>query len=167
MSVYGDPIDTDPHKALLDEVARTVGHVEWMRALISEFGDKHEKKDEEAANALVQWTPALGMAPSAWLGIYQEERKHLVRVAKACIDAGVSEKQVQIVQEQARQLAMILKAFIMSHDLAMTPQQRIVAPKVVRALMEKSDAELAAIDTASTILDTTKVASVVEEVPED
>lgn len=151
MATYGEPLDIDPQEALLLEVQRTAGHVEWMRQLISDFGEQFERDRQEetgakggAANALAQYSPALGMTPSVWLAIYQEERKHLVRVSEAAIRAGVAERRVKIVEEQARQLAMFIKAFMMNERIGMTPAQRIAAMPVIRELIQASPMDLEA-----------------------
>lgn len=155
MATYGDPIDIDPQEALLQEVQRTAGHVEWMRSLIAEFGEAaiDEETGEGSERALAQWTPALGMAPSVWLQIYQEERKHLINAAKAAIAAGVSERKVRIVEEQAKQLALMFKAFMMSDAIGMTPAQRIAAPRVIRELIQSSPMELEARTQAFNVLE--------------
>lgn len=155
MSTYGDPIDVDPQEALLLEVQRTAGHVEWMRQLIAEFGEAFNKDDSESGGerALAQFSPALGMTPSVWLQIYHEERKHLVNAAKAAISAGVAERKVRIVEEQARQLAMVFKAFMMHEGLGMTPKQRVAAPAIFRELIMASPMEIEAMSTATNILD--------------
>ncbi len=44
-----------------------------------------------------------------WVELYQAERSHLVRVAKACVDAGVAERQVRLAEEKGRQLASVLQ----------------------------------------------------------
>lgn len=164
VSTYGDPIDIDPQEALLLEVQRTAGHVEWMRQLISEFGEQFEKDEKSNTRALTQYSPALGMTPSVWLQIYHEERKHLVNVAKSAIAAGVAERKVRIVEEQARQLAMMFKAFMMDERLNMTPAQRLVAPNIIRELVKAAPMEIEARASAVSILDEDVVdAEVIEE----
>lgn len=135
--VYGTPQDIDPHTALLQEVQRTAGHVEWLRQLITEIG---EEDPNNRNHALSQWTP-LGIQPSVWISLYQEERKHLVKVSTAAINAGVAERHVQIAQDQARMLAMVIKAFLLDPRMEFTPRQRLAAPEVVRQLLQRIPSE--------------------------
>lgn len=159
MSTYGDPVDIDPQEALLLEVQRTAGHVEWMRQLINSFGEAAESREEPGGseNALAQWSPTLGLAPSVWLQIYQEERKHLVRASQAAISAGVSERRVRVMEEQARQMAMIFKAFLMHNEMNFTPAQRLVAPKIIRELIQTDALELEARTTAGNMFEGVEV----------
>lgn len=156
MSTYGDPLDITPQEALLAEVQRTAGHVAWMRELIAEFGDKasdNEDGDGTGSSALAQWSPALGLAPSVWLQIYTDERKHLVRASEAAIRAGVSERAVKVKEEEARMLAMIFKAFLMNDEMGFTPAQRIAAPNIIRTLMSTDALSLEAQTSAGRIFD--------------
>lgn len=60
--------------ALLEEVHRTAGHVEWLGL-------------EVAAQP-----PTALEAGSVWVELYQDERAHLVRLAKVAIECGVAER---------------------------------------------------------------------------
>lgn len=129
--IYGEDIDIGPHEALLQEVHRTAGAVEWLRQKI---------RDLEDDEFLVQKTMNLGMQPSAWLALYQSERSHLVKVSKAAIDAGVAERHVRIAEEQAKLIAMAMNMLINDPMLELTPRQRVLAPKIVRkSLLAVSD----------------------------
>lgn len=134
MGVYGSPLDIDPHTALLMEVQRTAGHVEWLRQLVNDIHEAQQGEAKKIDISLVQYTP-MGIQPSVWIQMYQEERKHLIRVCEAAIKAGVAEKTVQIAQEQAQMLAMVLKGFLLDNRMDFTPQQRILAPTVIRELI--------------------------------
>lgn len=143
MGVYGDPIDIDPHTALLMEVQRTAGHVEWLRQLVDDIHNQAQGqgKDNHYDLALVQYTP-LGIQPSVWIQMYTEERKHLVRVCEAAIKAGVAERTVQIAQDQAKMLAMVLKSFLLDNRMQFTPQQRVLAPTIIRELIQQGPAPM-------------------------
>jgi hypothetical protein len=137
MGVYGDPIDIDPHTALMMEVQRTAGHVEWLRQLVN---DIHEASaDKKIDVALVQYTP-LGIQPSVWIQMYNDERRHLIRVCEAAIKAGVAERTVQIAQDQAKMLALVLKSFLLDNRMDFTPAQRILAPTIIRELINSGAA---------------------------
>lgn len=130
--VYGDPMQIDPDQALLMEVHRTAGHVEWLRQRIQEIG---EVKGDAV---LMQYTDAFGMGASVWVDMYQKERQHLVRVAKAAIDAGVAVRQVEIAEQQARIMAMVMISFIEDPDLGLDYMQKLSARKLMRKHLENS-----------------------------
>jgi len=130
--VYGDPQIIDPDTALLMEVHRTAGHVEWLRQRIQEIGE--HKGDA----VLMQYTDAFGMAASVWVDMYQKERQHLVRVAKAAIDAGVAVRQVEIAEQQARMMAMVMIGFIEDQALGLDYRQKLSARKLMRKHLENA-----------------------------
>lgn len=120
VAVLGLPTDVDPHIALLDEVHRTAGHVSWLG----------EKIREDGESALVQTVYTKGgthEAPSVWVELYQQERAHLVKVAKAAIDAGVEERRVRLAEEQGRALVDVLRAIFDDPELGLTTEQREAA----------------------------------------
>jgi len=71
-----------------------------------------------------------------WLYLYREERGHLARVAKMCIDAGVASRLVSIAEDQGRILAQSIRAVLTALNL--TPEQHrlvpIVVPPILRAV---------------------------------
>ena len=124
-STFGDAVDIGPHEALLEEVQRTAGHVYWL-------GDKVKSLETDG---LTQYTAKDGIKPSEWIAMYQEERKMLVAVCNTAIRAGIAERQVRIVEEQGKIMAMAFMRLINSEALALNPEQRLVAPSLVRALL--------------------------------
>lgn len=120
---YGLPVEVDPHTALLGELYRTQGHVEWLRVRVAEI----------ETDAMVG--PVGGgqggypsYEPSVWIRMYQQERTHLSKVAKSCIDAGIAERQVKIVEQQAQLFAGALQSILTQLGVADHPD----APRIVR-----------------------------------
>lgn len=71
-----------------------------------------------------------------WLYLYREERGHLARVSKMCIDAGVANRIVTLAEDQGRILASALRVVLQALDLspaqsALVPQ---IVPRVLRAV---------------------------------
>jgi hypothetical protein len=120
--MFGADRTIDPQLALLEEVQRTAGHVDYLRDLIQQFDDKTK---------LTQFTEA-GIEPAVWVRMYQDERNHLVKVCEAAIKCGVAERQVRIAEEQGRLMAMVLMAFIHDPDLNLDSKQMSFAPKLIR-----------------------------------
>lgn len=99
-------------------------------------------QDPEAADlpALTQVHPKSGFSSFTdareWLFLYREERAHLARVSKMCIDAGVAQRLVTIAEDQGRILASAIRAVLTALNLsteqaALVPQ---VVPPILRAV---------------------------------
>jgi hypothetical protein len=126
VELYGLPVDIDPHESLAREVRRTAGHVEWLGSFIQDLGSPEKLKQ----------VTEMGVQPSVWISMYQAERKHLVDVNKAAIAAGVSERKMQLQEEQGRLIAMAFQIFIRDEMMAFTPTQMVEAPKALRRALE-------------------------------
>lgn len=111
---YGLPREIDPAAALLEEVHRTAGHVAWLAAKIRELDDDDltwgVTQETEKTATLVPGTDTKSAArPSVWLELYHRERKHLVRVSKAAMDAGISERLVRLAEQQGTMLVDVIR----------------------------------------------------------
>lgn len=100
---YGLPRDIDPHSALLEELHRTAGHVSWLAALVAEL---------EATELKQLDTTGMFERASVWLEIYERERTHYARVAKAAIDAGIEERRVRLAEAHGEQLGQVIRAIL-------------------------------------------------------
>lgn len=98
---FGLPREIDPQTALLEEVHRTAGHVAYLGQVVADL-----EHDELTHDSIV------GKSPSVWLGMYERERAHLVKVAATCISAGIAERQVRLAEEQGKQLAGVLRGVL-------------------------------------------------------
>lgn len=101
VATFGLPREVDPQQALLEEVHRTAGHVAWLGQKIGEFATDSELKQLDMSERFEK--------PSVWVEMYERERIHLVRVSKACVDAGVAERQVRLAEAQGQMLASVLR----------------------------------------------------------
>ena len=129
MVFYGKPVDINPIDALLDEVRTTAGHKAWLAAEIARVKEDLVSK-EGKPNGL---SPEL----EGIMRLYAWERDHLVKTAKACLDAGVNERLVQIAQAQGEKLADAVDAILAQLNLT-TAQQALVprvVPNVLRGLV--------------------------------
>lgn len=123
MAQLGEPIDIDPHTALLQEVKRTAGHVEWLGQKVRALGD----------NELIETGPA-GKVPQIWIRWYQDERDRLARVAAMAVKAGVQERHVKVAEEQGRMLAVAIRLIL--QGLGLTAEQERRAPELVRSVLQ-------------------------------
>ncbi len=111
VQTFGVPRDVDPEVALLEEIHRTAGHVEWLGQKVAGLSDGEVES-------------------TVWHDIYRQERGHLARVSKAAIDAGLAERRVRVAEEQGRLLAGAIKGIL--SDLQLSPLQQDMARIVVR-----------------------------------
>lgn len=100
VATFGLPREIDPQAALLEEVYRTAGHVDYLGRVVAEL-EQEELKQLDAGERFEK--------PAVWVEMYQAERKHLVRVAATCISVGIAERQVRLAEDQGRQLASVLR----------------------------------------------------------
>lgn len=118
--------DITPGIALLEEVRRSAGIVDWLNGVI---GSWETQTDEERRQLFMQLGEQ-GFQKSTWIKLYQDERKHLAQVAKMALDAGVAERQVRLAEEQGQLIAFVIRSVL--DDLKLTPEQRAVSAGVVR-----------------------------------
>lgn len=84
--------------------------------------------DRDQRTGLTSFTDA-----REWLYLYREERGHLARVAKMCIDAGVASRLVALAEDQGRILASAIRAVL--NALNLTPEQAALIPVVVPPIL--------------------------------
>jgi hypothetical protein len=123
VQTYGLPVEVDPHEALLDELHRTAGHVAWLGMKVQGLeddslhgpvgGGEHSHAREE---------------PHVWVRLYQEERVHLGRIAKTCIEVGIEERRVRLAERMGELFAAALGRILEQLGVADHPD----APTVVR-----------------------------------
>ena len=141
MVVLGLPVTgLDPFDALLEEIARTAGHVRWLQALLQGLkpeelvwgrtSKEHSVGDDPKGNYQVVKHEA---APSIWMDLYQKERAHLTNVCKVAIGAGIAERQVKLAEEQGEMIVKILKATLGDPRLGLSVEQQEAAKHVVGA----------------------------------
>lgn len=121
IAALGAPVEIDAEKALLQELWRTQGHVEWLREQIAELsqGDMIYLTDQ-------------GFKPRAFLDVYQKEREHLAKVSKWVMEAGIDERLTRLAEAQGEMLAEVIRRILGDDELALTPEQRRAAGPVVR-----------------------------------
>lgn len=121
VNTYGLPRDVDPHVALLEEVHRTAGHVAYLALIVSQL--QEDRLTQLGAYEVVK--------PSVWIDMYQSERKHLVAVTKAAIDAGIAERSVRIAEQQGALIADVFRKVLGDPELGITDEQRETMTHVV------------------------------------
>lgn len=139
VKTYGLPREVDPRDALLEEVHRTAGAVDWLRGQVEAlapdavtWGVTEEKKSTGKDGDSVTQVAAVNV----WVQLYQAERKHFVDVCQAAIRAGIEERHVKIAEQQGALLASAVRGIL--GDLGLTPDQAArvseVVPRHLRAM---------------------------------
>lgn len=132
---YGLPRNVDPHVALLEEIARTAGHVDWLANVVTTlnqadivWGIQSTEKGVGPKGPIDTTVHQAGI--NVWVDLYQRERRHLVDVCKAAISAGIAERQVQLAEAQGRLIADLLRQIIADPELALDAERQEVARRV-------------------------------------
>lgn len=131
---FGLPREIDPRDALLEEVYRTAGAVDWLWSQVQALlpDDVIWGKTEEVNKTAGEF-PGLDVTHAAavnlWVKLWQDERAHLVRVAKEAINAGIEERKVRLAEQQGTLLAGVIQRIL--GDLDLTPAQAARIPEVV------------------------------------
>lgn len=139
VETFGLPVEVDPHTALLEELHRTAGAVQWLGAIVADL-----KQDQVAWGIVRRKTGGedQGVTREArlnvWAAEWRAERKHLLEVAKTCIGVGIEERRVRLAEEAGRQLAGVIRAVLDRLDLT-DDQQRaalVIVPEEFRRLSD-------------------------------
>lgn len=110
---FGLPIKVDAHTALLEELHRTAGAVAWLGAAVADL-DRDEivwgRTREKVGGEDHGTTHAAGV--NVWVGLWQDERKHLVVISRECIKSGIEERRVRLAESAGQQLASVVRAVL-------------------------------------------------------
>lgn len=108
----GLSVEVQPHVALLEELWRAAGAVEFLGARVrdldlDELGrPKSLADDEDAAAGLGD---EMFVSPAVWVSLWQAERKTLRDAAAACLSAGVEERRVRVAEQTGTQLGAAIR----------------------------------------------------------
>lgn len=139
VEAFGLPREIDPHSALLEELHRTAGAVQWLGAVVADlkqrdvaWGMTRQKSGGEDHGTTFE------AKPDAFYELWLRERKQLLEVAKTCIGVGIEERRVRLAEDAGRQLAGLVRAVL--DRLELTDEQRalslLVVPEEFRRLGE-------------------------------
>lgn len=142
VETYGLSREIDPRDALMEEVWRTAGAVDWIQRKIQEldpdalvWGVTEFKEGTQDDKVLSVRTESATL--NAWVDLYQRERAHLVSVSKAAIGAGIEERKVRLAEQQGQMIGDAIRAIL--GDLNLDPtQQALVSTVVPNRLRELS-----------------------------
>jgi len=128
--IFGQPINITPEEAIMQELHRTAGIVNWLEGKLNQQSDNAQSDD-----GITAYHPKTGVKQSVWMDMYQNERDRLAQVAKTAASMGIAQRQIQIVEEQGRMLAAVITKLLNHPTLELTPKQRVHAPDIIRQLL--------------------------------
>lgn len=102
-----------PHEALLEEVYRCAGVVAWLDEVVQglEADDMVWGVTEEVSKSATEF-PGTDTKSTAvlnvWVQFWQAERRQLVVVSKAALEAGIDERRVRLAESQGALLAAVI-----------------------------------------------------------
>jgi hypothetical protein len=131
---FGLPREIDPKDALLEELYRTAGAIDWLHAQILDLDPEgitwgRTEETDKGSGEFTGTDITHAAAVNVWVQLWQKERDHLVAVSKAAIAAGIEERRVKLAEQQGALLAGVIKSVL--GDLELTPEQAARAPRVV------------------------------------
>lgn len=117
---YGLPRTVDPATAMLEEVYRSAGTVAFLGSIVAKLEQ----------DGLID-----GAAPSVWVRMFNDERKHLAQVSRSTVDAKIAERNVKVVEMLGGHLVVFARALTaaLGHDPD-DPQIREIVSQQFRAL---------------------------------
>lgn len=130
VKTYGLPVDIDPHAALEDELRRTYGAVLWLEGVIGDLDEEQVThliavNDPEPGRKLI----VIDERPNVYIELYQRERKHYVAVAQACINAGIDQRKMEMIEEAAAQIAGTIRGVLLELGTQITPEVAAIVRK--------------------------------------
>ncbi|WP_210651324.1 hypothetical protein [Nocardioides sp. SYSU D00065] len=132
---FGLPREVDPHTALLEELHRTAGAVQWLGAIVADlereaitWGRVKETHGTQLEKGTDNGTTNAA-AVNVWVRLWQEERDRLAKVAKTCVDVGIEERRVRLAESAGQQLAAVIRSVL--DRLELSDGQRSLALRVV------------------------------------
>jgi len=137
----GLPVDIDPAQALLDEIAMTYGHVQWLRVKVQALSSEdlvwgQTQTDKGIGPQGPVDTATEKAAPNVWYQMYMTEREHLVKVTTAALRAGIEERRIKMAEDQGNLVAAVVHRIL--DALNLTPEQaemvHVIVPREFRAL---------------------------------
>jgi hypothetical protein len=139
----GQPLDIEPHEAILECIRIAAGEVKYASDQIAELEEgeavgpvqtrrplKEEKGAENPNRYVTEFGPP---ALHVWIKVRHEAMDRLAKYAKAALDAGIAERQVRVAESQALLMAEAVRGILEDLGVADHPK----APKIVRQHLER------------------------------
>jgi hypothetical protein len=121
MPVDGE-VSVSPWESILTEVRRSAYRASW----VDERVEQEAQRERELEAQAYDWDPKdfeiararQGRELREWVKLSREERAHGAQVASAAVRAGLSERYIESVQAEARNIASVLQRALQAAELS-------------------------------------------------
>lgn len=127
---FATSVATDPAQALVDELSRTNGAVQFLQLEIDADARQAILDGENALDHLT--TPRMQMVRK----MYDQERDRLTRLSAACLNLGIKEREVRLAEQMGWVITSVLEKTLA--DLHLTPEQRDSARPIMAAHLQSA-----------------------------
>lgn len=125
---YDLDFDESPEEGLLREV-------KWSAQISIALGDAVKTLQNEH---LLTWSGAQGQQVNDLVKVWSAERDRHAKFCKMALDAGIQQRQIDIIESQAGQLVSAMLALLMNPRLGLSSEQiiegRVIAADTLRTL---------------------------------
>jgi hypothetical protein len=123
LNQLGIPMETDPLEALIGQLSESAGIVAIFRERLQAL--RIPKAGEGGGLDAIFGPDHTGdLAPHILLALYNEERERFAKLAKLALDAGVQERQVRVIEQQATLFADLMRKVLDDPTLGLSEIQR-------------------------------------------
>jgi hypothetical protein len=135
---FGIPIITTATEALLGELYRTAGAVAWLDAIVQGIPEGEITRGVVSIKDITGPRPSkeieVAAATNVWVRLWQDERRHLIAVAKACHDVRIDSARVELAQRQGELLGGVIDRILGALVLSLTERfEGVIEADVFRA----------------------------------
>lgn len=116
-------IDMTPWDALLSEVRRSSYRAAYIDHRVADEDQRERQLKDEHDSEAARFDHAAEVR--RWLDQSRKERTHLLRVSKAAIDAGLSEKYVHSIQIEAQLIVKVVERALDVVDLTYDEKEAV------------------------------------------
>jgi hypothetical protein len=142
---YQGELDVSPWDGMLTEVRRSGWRAAWLDERVEQEAQADRDLGAQADNFPDEEKyKRLQLAQSRelreWVRLSREERSHGAQVARAAVSAGLSERYIESVQAEARNIASVLQRALQAAELS--DEQWMAATAELRAGLAEMGREL-------------------------
>jgi hypothetical protein len=133
MASLATEAEIDPDEVLPRTIRLTWGAVQWCASVIgqTEYALAAARAgDELGGDEKVKRVISLGKRLLALQAVYGDWIDRAAKHAKLALDAGIEDRKVRLAEMEAQLVADVVKGVL--DDLNLTPEQKAIAPEVVR-----------------------------------
>jgi hypothetical protein len=144
--LLGEEKEMNPFEAIMWCIRIRAGEVEWLSQKMGQLEEKDWVEDT-----------LVGKQFTLFARERQAAMQDLVRFSQIAISMGIAERYVRLAEVYGHTIAKLIESVLNDEEMALTPEQKAVAPRVIRR-------QLLAIKTAETNDDIIEVSA--KELPE-